>query len=44
LTKYLPIGWLNGLAQRVAPMRWLYRRVIPINPRDSIFVVLRKVA
>jgi len=37
---YLPIGWLNRLASRVQPLGWLYDRVVPLNPHDSIVVFL----
>lgn len=39
---YLPVGWLNRLARRVAPLRWCYRRVVSINLHDSYVVFLRR--
>ncbi len=39
---YLPVGRLNRLAARVAPLRWLYARVIPLNLRDSHVVAVRR--
>jgi hypothetical protein len=42
LTRYLPTGRLNGLARRHAQLRRLYEQVVPVNPRDSMVVVLRR--
>jgi 2-polyprenyl-3-methyl-5-hydroxy-6-metoxy-1,4-benzoquinol methylase len=42
LTRYLPIGRLNGLARRHALLRRLYELVVPVNPRDSMIVLLRR--
>jgi 2-polyprenyl-3-methyl-5-hydroxy-6-metoxy-1,4-benzoquinol methylase len=40
---YLPLGFVNRTAERVAPLRWIYDRVIPLNLRDSLaFAMLRK--
>ena len=44
LTRYLPVGWINSLAGRVAIVRRLYDTIIPLNPRDSMLVVLRRAA
>jgi hypothetical protein len=41
LARYLPIGYLNRLAERVAPLRWIYERVVPVNPHDSMVVLLQ---
>jgi 2-polyprenyl-3-methyl-5-hydroxy-6-metoxy-1,4-benzoquinol methylase len=43
LAVYLPIGWMNRLASRLQPLRWLYDRVIPLNLHDSLVVFLRRV-
>lgn len=40
--QYLPLGWLNRLAQRSAPLRWCYDRVIPLNLHDSFVVFLTR--
>jgi len=40
--EYVPVGWVNRLAKRVPALRWLYRRVIPLNLYDSYVVLLRK--
>ncbi|NUQ62881.1 MAG: class I SAM-dependent methyltransferase [Pirellulales bacterium] len=42
LVQYLPIGWLNRLAERFGPLRRLYDIVVPVNPRDSMLVALRR--
>jgi 2-polyprenyl-3-methyl-5-hydroxy-6-metoxy-1,4-benzoquinol methylase len=42
LASYLPITWVNCLALRVRPLRWLYNRVIPLNLHDSFVVFLRR--
>ena len=42
MESYLPVAWLNRLAARVAPLRWLYARVIPLNLRDSHVVAVRR--
>jgi SAM-dependent methyltransferase len=39
---YLPVGAVNRLARRAAPLRWLYERVIPLNLFDSDAVLLRR--
>jgi len=40
---YLPVGPVNRAAERVAALRWLYDRVIPLNLHDSsAFVMTRK--
>jgi 2-polyprenyl-3-methyl-5-hydroxy-6-metoxy-1,4-benzoquinol methylase len=39
---YLPIGWLNRLALRVQPLRWLYDRVVPLNLHDSFVMFLQR--
>lgn len=36
---YLPVGWLNRLAPRLAPLSWLYQRVIPLNLCDSYVAI-----
>ena len=41
-SRYLPVGWLNRLAERLGPLRWCYQRVIPLNLRDSYLVFLRR--
>lgn len=41
---YLPVGWLNRLALRIAPLRWLYARVIPLNLFDSWVTLLQRPA
>ncbi len=41
-SRYLPVGWLNRLAERLAPLRWCYQRVIPLYLRDSYLVFLRR--
>jgi SAM-dependent methyltransferase len=42
LKQYLPVGWFNGLAERIPAIGWLYRRVIPFNIHDSYVVFLKK--
>jgi SAM-dependent methyltransferase len=39
---YLPVAAINRLARRIAPLRWLYERVIPLNLFDSDAVLLRR--
>jgi 2-polyprenyl-3-methyl-5-hydroxy-6-metoxy-1,4-benzoquinol methylase len=41
LAQYLPIGWINRAAERSASLRWVYDRVVPVNPQDSMVVFLR---
>jgi SAM-dependent methyltransferase len=41
--RYLPVGRWNRFARRFAPLRWLYRRVIPLNLFDSDAVLLRHI-
>ncbi len=42
MEEYLPVGWLNRLAGRFAPLRWCYDRVVPLNLHDSYVVFLRR--
>jgi hypothetical protein len=42
LARYLPITWLNRLAQRRPRLGQVYERVIPLNPRDSFALLLRR--
>lgn len=42
LVRYLPVGGINRLAERVGILRRLYDTVVPVNPRDSLFVALRR--
>jgi 2-polyprenyl-3-methyl-5-hydroxy-6-metoxy-1,4-benzoquinol methylase len=42
LTRYLPMGRLNGLARRHTLLHRLYEQVIPVNLRDSMIVFLRR--
>ncbi len=42
LSRYLPLGRLNRLARRTSPLRWLYRRVVPVNLHDSWTVFYQK--
>jgi SAM-dependent methyltransferase len=42
LTSFVPIGGLNRLARRFDLTRRLYRQVVPLNPRDSMVVLLRR--
>jgi hypothetical protein len=44
LTRYLPIGGLNRLAQRPGRLRRLFARVIPLNPHDSLGLLLQRSA
>jgi len=40
---YVPgVAALNWVARRVPPLRWLYDRVVRVNLRDSLLVVLRR--
>lgn len=41
LESYLPVGWLNRLAESVGPIRWLYNRRVPLNLLDSYAVLVR---
>ena len=41
LESYLPVSGFNRLCARMAVLRWLYNRVIPLNPHDSIVLVLK---
>ncbi|HLA14700.1 MAG TPA: hypothetical protein VJZ25_06715, partial [Gemmatimonadaceae bacterium] len=41
LATYLPIGWINRLAERPGVLRRLYDCVIPVNPHDSMVVLLK---
>jgi 2-polyprenyl-3-methyl-5-hydroxy-6-metoxy-1,4-benzoquinol methylase len=43
LEKYLPVSGMNRLARQAALLRWLYRRTIPLNLRDSTAIILAKV-
>ena len=36
LVEYVPVGWVNRLAIRVQPLRWLYGQVIQLNLHDSL--------
>lgn len=38
--EYLPVGLLNRLARRVAPLNWLYDQVVPLNLHDSWVALL----
>jgi SAM-dependent methyltransferase len=40
-TRYLPTARLNRMAERTAPLRWFYDRVIPLNLYDSYLVLLK---
>jgi SAM-dependent methyltransferase len=40
--RYLPVGWINRLAEKVGALRALYDLVIPLNLHDSWVVVLRR--
>jgi SAM-dependent methyltransferase len=42
LEHYLPIGLINRAARKLPAGRWLYRRVVPINPHDSLAVFLQR--
>jgi SAM-dependent methyltransferase len=42
MERYLPVGPLNRLAAKFAPLKWLYRRTIPVNLFDSYAVIVRK--
>jgi 2-polyprenyl-3-methyl-5-hydroxy-6-metoxy-1,4-benzoquinol methylase len=42
LGRYLPIGWLNRLAQRRKVLRRLFERVIPLNTHDSLGLFLQR--
>lgn len=39
LAEYLPLGWFNRMAARCAPLRWIYRRVVPFTLFDSWLVI-----
>ncbi len=39
-SRYLPTAWFNRLAERTAPLRWCYDRVVPLNLFDSYVVFL----
>lgn len=41
LANYLPVGWLNRLSHRSALARWIGRRIIPLNLRDSWVAILK---
>lgn len=41
LEQYMPIGAVNLLSSRFAPLHWLYDRVIPLNLHDSVVVILK---
>jgi 2-polyprenyl-3-methyl-5-hydroxy-6-metoxy-1,4-benzoquinol methylase len=43
LAVYLPLlAAINRAARRLAPLRWLYDRVVTIDLHDSLFVVFRR--
>jgi 2-polyprenyl-3-methyl-5-hydroxy-6-metoxy-1,4-benzoquinol methylase len=42
LTHYLPIGRLNRLARRHKLLHRVYEQVVPLNPRDSMVLLLRR--
>lgn len=39
LEAYLPVGWLNRLARRFGPLRWLYARTVRVRIPDSHVVL-----
>jgi 2-polyprenyl-3-methyl-5-hydroxy-6-metoxy-1,4-benzoquinol methylase len=41
LESYLPVHEFNRFCSKVAPLRWLYNRVIPLDLHDSIVLVLK---
>jgi 2-polyprenyl-3-methyl-5-hydroxy-6-metoxy-1,4-benzoquinol methylase len=41
LESYLPVSEFNRLCSRMAVLRWLYDRVMPLNLHDSIVLVLK---
>jgi 2-polyprenyl-3-methyl-5-hydroxy-6-metoxy-1,4-benzoquinol methylase len=41
LESYLPVSEFNRLCSKMAALRWLYDRVIPLNLHDSIVLVLK---
>jgi SAM-dependent methyltransferase len=42
LQRYVPIGAVDRLVRKSPAGRWLYNRVIPVNPGDSLVVFLRR--
>lgn len=42
LAVYLPIGFINKSAQSFAPLRLLYKQVIPLNLGDSSLFLMRR--
>lgn len=42
LAEYVPSPHISRLAEHFAPLRALYRQVIPLNPHDSFAVFLRR--
>jgi SAM-dependent methyltransferase len=42
LAVYLPIGFINRSAKSIAPLRALYRQVIPLNLGDSSLFLMRR--
>jgi 2-polyprenyl-3-methyl-5-hydroxy-6-metoxy-1,4-benzoquinol methylase len=41
LESYLPVAHLNRLCSKIAALRWIYDRVIPLNLYDSIVLVVK---
>ena len=42
LEAYVPVAWFNRFAQRVPPLRWLYKRVVRLRIPDSHVVLARR--
>jgi 2-polyprenyl-3-methyl-5-hydroxy-6-metoxy-1,4-benzoquinol methylase len=42
LRRYLPVEQVNRVAKRVKLLRGAYQRVVPLAPRDSLGVILRR--
>ncbi len=40
--RYLPVGAINRLAERTAPLRWIYDRIVPLNLHDSWVATLTR--
>jgi SAM-dependent methyltransferase len=41
LAVYLPVGGINRLAPRFAPLNWLYQKINPLNLHDSMLFLFK---
>jgi SAM-dependent methyltransferase len=41
LAVYLPVGAINKIATRFAPLNWFYQKIIPLNLHDSMVCLFK---